>query len=206
MHPYGEGDMRKKIIIIILMISFILSIIVTILYAHYSDMKEDGLYWLFSTIAQTLGAMVGLIGMLTIYKLQTLSTQMNDFRRNYEVELKYFCGNDIIGVKTENLLKIMSENTPNPNMRSKSELDAFNRIRDRLNESKTTRILIRETFLNFLIPNITLIGLSMAVIPITDGIAKFSPVTVFIVFVFIFLLFYSLFTAAAHCNILTEDY
>lgn len=36
----------------------------------------EDLYWFFSTVAQTLGAIVGVIGMLTVYKLQNVTTSM----------------------------------------------------------------------------------------------------------------------------------
>jgi hypothetical protein len=47
-------------------------------------MNEDTLYWVFSTIAQTYGAIVGIIGMLTIYRLQNLSNRIEDCRKRIE--------------------------------------------------------------------------------------------------------------------------
>lgn len=41
-------------------------------------MPVDDLYWLFSTIAQTLGAIVGLIGMISVYRLQGLSNSKRE--------------------------------------------------------------------------------------------------------------------------------
>jgi hypothetical protein len=36
----------------------------------------EDLYWFFSTLAQTLGAIVGVVGMLTVFRLQNLTTSM----------------------------------------------------------------------------------------------------------------------------------
>ncbi|NIO20879.1 MAG: hypothetical protein GTN76_09115 [Candidatus Aenigmarchaeota archaeon] len=47
-------------------------------------MTEDTLSWLFSTIAQTYGAIVGIMGMLTVYRLQTLSRYREDCRKRAE--------------------------------------------------------------------------------------------------------------------------
>ena len=47
-------------------------------------MTEDTFYWLFSTIAQTYAAIVGIMGMLTVYRLQTLSRYREDCRKRTE--------------------------------------------------------------------------------------------------------------------------
>jgi len=47
-------------------------------------MTEDILYWLFSTIAQTYGAIVDIMGMLTVYRLQSLSRYREDCRKRAE--------------------------------------------------------------------------------------------------------------------------
>lgn len=39
-------------------------------------MNADTFFWLFSTIAQTYGAILGVIGMLTVYKFQILSNTL----------------------------------------------------------------------------------------------------------------------------------
>ena len=45
---------------------------------------QNTLYWLFSTIAQTYGAIVGIIGMLTIYKLQLISNSVGGIMERSE--------------------------------------------------------------------------------------------------------------------------
>jgi len=35
-------------------------------------MQIDDLYWFFSTIAQTFGAIVGVVGMLTVFRFQLI--------------------------------------------------------------------------------------------------------------------------------------
>jgi len=41
---------------------------------HTMLITGEALYWFFSTIAQTLGAIVGVVGMLTVFKLQNITT------------------------------------------------------------------------------------------------------------------------------------
>lgn len=41
-------------------------------------MTPVDLYWLFSTIPQTLGAIVGVVGMLTVFDLQNISNTIRD--------------------------------------------------------------------------------------------------------------------------------
>lgn len=44
-------------------------------------MNQDTLYWLFSTIAQTYGAIVGIVGLLVVYRLQnerSIRTELRD--------------------------------------------------------------------------------------------------------------------------------
>ena len=47
-------------------------------------MTEDTLYWLFSTIPQTYGAIVGIMGMLTFYRVQSLSRYREGCRKRAE--------------------------------------------------------------------------------------------------------------------------
>lgn len=40
-------------------------------------MTAETLYWFFSTLAQTLGALVGVVGMLTVFRLQNIYNSIN---------------------------------------------------------------------------------------------------------------------------------
>ena len=53
-------------------------------------MDTDRLYWLLSTIAQTLGTIVGFIGMLTVYRLQLISNYMTKIMEESEGARKIF--------------------------------------------------------------------------------------------------------------------
>ena len=45
-------------------------------------LTSEALYWFFSTIAQTLGAIVGVVGMLTVFKLQNITASMQQLVDN----------------------------------------------------------------------------------------------------------------------------
>jgi len=55
-------------------------------------MTEQTLYWLFSTVAQTLGAIVGIIGMLTVYRLQNIPNQKRQIMEDSSSYRQYFFG------------------------------------------------------------------------------------------------------------------
>ena len=53
-------------------------------------MATETLYWFFSTFAQTLGSLVGVVGMLTVFKLRNIYDSINsamqgslDLRRSH---------------------------------------------------------------------------------------------------------------------------
>ncbi|MBW1910484.1 MAG: hypothetical protein JRJ11_13250 [Deltaproteobacteria bacterium] len=74
-------------------------------------MTEDTLYWLFSTIAQTYGAIAGIIGMLTVYKLQQLSNAKKDaFKEVGEPLLDLLAGPELNLITPENTVKWWKDN------------------------------------------------------------------------------------------------
>lgn len=74
-------------------------------------MTQESLYWLFSTIAQTYGAIVGIIGMLTVYRLQTLSNQIENSRKNSEESVKVLVGLDVSLLEAEDLVEVWRNKT-----------------------------------------------------------------------------------------------
>lgn len=58
---------------------------------------KDTLYWLFSTVAQTYGAIVGVIGMLTVYRLQNLSNFIKEAMDKSIDRRNYYLGETIYG-------------------------------------------------------------------------------------------------------------
>jgi hypothetical protein len=67
------------------------------------QMTENTLYWLFSTIAQTYGAVLGVFGMLTVYRLQTLSNDTENCRKRAEVPARVVFGVEAYGLSPEDL-------------------------------------------------------------------------------------------------------
>ena len=68
-------------------------------------MDEDTLYWLFSTIAQTYGAILGVIGMLMVYRLQNLSTIIKERMENSLIQRKQHFGEPSYSQSPEEFFK-----------------------------------------------------------------------------------------------------
>ena len=68
-------------------------------------MTIDTLHWLFSTIAQTYGAILGVFIMLTIYRLQTLSNDTENCRKRAERAALSMLGTESYGLSPEGLVE-----------------------------------------------------------------------------------------------------
>ena len=68
-------------------------------------MTQNDLYWFFSTVAQSLGAIVGVVGMLTVFRLQNLENYIKGIMdRSLEIRLMLF-GDIIVNQKTEDFIE-----------------------------------------------------------------------------------------------------
>ena len=58
--------------------------------------NADMIYWLFSTIAQTIAAIIGLIGMVTVYKIQLIRNSSKEIMDWTLTLRKYVYGIDAL--------------------------------------------------------------------------------------------------------------
>jgi len=149
-------------------------------------MNADTLYWLFSTIAQTYGAIVGIIGMLTIYRLQTLSNQMENCRKNAEESVKISVGLNMSLLDAENLVKAWI-NKPQDQIRKikESSLDRFNIINrevEKINKCIKQRNDIRHDFKSFIFSHVSMIILAIILLTQVTLLASWELMYIFIVF------------------------
>ena len=77
-------------------------------------MDENTLFWLFSTIAQTYGAIVSIIGFLVIYRLDRFNKYLEEdkktYKRNFDSFFRnYRTGLDVNALKTEDIVNNWNE-------------------------------------------------------------------------------------------------
>ena len=126
------------------------------------QMTQETLYWLFSTIAQTLGAVVGIIGMLTIYKFQLISNHVRTLMENSDHLRGFFFGEKHVSQTADQFVKQWAKKREpkekDPNAEKRKLLNGFYIP---LNEFIIARKKIKSRFLLFLIPNLSFIILSI---------------------------------------------
>jgi len=138
-------------------------------------MDTDQLYWLFSTIAQTLGAIVGVIGMLTIYKLQIISNYIDKKMENsLLLRMKVFPGagdqppEDFYkGMKEINLKAFNLKDNEMMSLRQDWHVLASQLFRER-------RLI--KGFLFFIIPNLLFIFISIIAIIWIPSITSWNEI------------------------------
>ena len=132
-------------------------------------MKVDDLYWLFSTIAQTLGALVAVIGMLSIFKFQNLASYMNELVRRGDT---YLSGG--IAQIPESIIKELKKRSNYSDVQDEQHQNVLARLMSELELSLATRKEIRDRFMKFIIPNLVLIVASIIAIPFSSILLPWS--------------------------------
>lgn len=124
----------------------------------------DDLYWLFSTIAQTLAAIVALVGMLAVYRLQIISNSKNQIMNASEKSRIYFHGTPAMSQTPESFVsdwRNYRKNSDNP------ELDG---IVSQLENLIKTDKKIKSDFKPFLFVNLGTILGSLFAIPFLESL------------------------------------
>ena len=132
-------------------------------------MDSEALKWLFSSIAQTYGALVGILGMLVVYKLQLIANMIREIRQKYMGAIYHFFGLESYVITDRQLVKswksIAKDQEVTP---EKNTMDDFAKtIEPLLHKSNE----IRSEFTRFLVPHLALILTSIILLLITDQIA-----------------------------------
>ena len=199
-----------KSVLFFTLISFTACAISYFLLNNYASISEDDLYWLFSTIPQTLGAIVGIIGMLTVYKLQIISTSIKDLTDHTNVLPEELYYSDTYPIDPEHyreklknkyskLFVPASEDVPPVSVEEEQIIIFYNQLDNLLEIRKSIRI----RFLFFLVPSISTIAISIGFIPFSDELSlhKPDPLILFI----LFLTFISLLMSFVLCKYLTQS-
>ena len=124
-------------------------------------MSTQDLQWLFSTIAQTLGAIVGIIGMLTVYKLQTIANYMKESMEETVQFRRDFFGMESYSQTPDQFV----ENWPQVKEGLDDVMTQKRKVLDRLAIDLTrlsaARNQLISRFFLFLIPNLSFVVLSI---------------------------------------------
>jgi hypothetical protein len=165
-------------------------------------MTDQDLYWLFSTIAQTLGSIGGVVGMLTLFRAQNISNTIMKYYRSSED------ARNIFGLRfTKNATVFIEKwgkyKKANPQILDKTdynynEAKDLDIIKDEIKKLMLRRAGIKSKFVESLIINLIIIFGSIAVIPFSKIIIETNiyygvvPVVLFVYLPYSFYLTYLL--------------
>ncbi|MBW1752741.1 MAG: hypothetical protein JRJ46_06485 [Deltaproteobacteria bacterium] len=165
-------------------------------------MIDQDLYWLFSTVAQTLGAIIGVVGMLTVYRLQNISNTIRDHYHSSED------ARNIFGLRfTKNATFFIEQwgkyKKANPQILDKTdynynEAKDLDIIKDEIKKLMLRRAKIKSKFVESLIINLIILFGSIAIIPFSKIMIETNiyygvvPVVLFVYLPYSFYLIYLL--------------
>lgn len=132
------------------------------------ELTRDDFYWFFSTIAQTLGAIVGVIGMLTVFRFQNLTNSMqHHLDGTFKQRFQYFGSEKVYNQTPEVFINDFEDKFPDIDTTRKKLKDAssfsdmYNAYRQISSLSKTYKKIRNRFFFTFLIPQLIVIFFSI---------------------------------------------
>lgn len=139
-------------------------------------MNIDYLYWFFSTIAQTLGAIVAVGGMLAVYRLQMLYNRIRDIMKDYEQLLQKALSLPISGIPRDldNFIKACRRV-------NKYGVDIG---ADKIEEADSQRNKIIQQFKPFLLIHLEIIFASIIALPLCKLLALLPPPLIICIAIF----------------------
>ncbi len=142
--------------------------IAQILNENQADHDFDRLWWMYSTIAQTLGAIIAVVGMITVYKLDRIGNSIGRiFDRIYNFAtvgaIDFARRGDLLTMGPEKWIFNYRElwpNNPKFNEMTKELKFELDTLTNAMEKEEQSRIKIKKTFVfYFLIPNfVTILG------------------------------------------------
>jgi hypothetical protein len=189
----------KKIIKIIFKLRNVIYFFVSLILLSISLYKniiisEDVLFWTFSTIVQSFIALLALLGMVAIYRLQALENELNYLCEITRPLVEYFRGLPSRAYTHGEIIlecnKIFGEN----HIASEVELIQVKRTTERLNQIVERKKKIKTDIYNFIEITVFIVFISLIFLPWTPIISKHNLGPLFLVVVVI-LAVYSLLSA-----------
>jgi hypothetical protein len=141
-------------------------------------MTPDAMYWLFSTIAQTLGAIVGLIGVFSVYRIQVLRKAQEETMERTLAARKIFFGLSATGQSQSQFYTRWGEIDEANKQQHPEQAGILNRAIDDLTLMMLSRDLIIINFRLFLTINLMTIFASVLALPYCVVLVRLSTWTI----------------------------
>ena len=141
-------------------------------------MTPDALYWLFSTIAQTLGAIVGLIGVFSVYRIQVLRKGQGDIMEKTLPARKVFFGLSAAGQSQAQFYTRWGEIEEEKKRQNVEPASILDRAIDELTLVMLSRDIIISNFRLFLTINLMAIFASVLALPYCNVLIRLSSWTI----------------------------
>jgi len=141
---------------------------------EYIVVTPGGLFWLFSTIAQTLGAIVALVGMLAIFRLQVLHNRIRGIMNSTRDLIKGGIPYDIDKYQAKLIKKSDKLRTNDPPL-----ANGYLQVANDIKSADAQRNEIIKQFKPFLYIHLAIILASLIVLPFCRSFELF--VTIFLV-------------------------
>ena len=141
-------------------------------------MTPEALYWLFSTIAQTLGAIVGLIGVFSVYRIQVLRKGQEDIMERTLPARKVFFGLSAVGQTQTQFYTRWGEVEEDKKGQNVEPAAILNRAIDELTLVMLSRDIIISNFRLFLTINLMAIFACVLALPYCNVLIRLSSWTI----------------------------
>jgi hypothetical protein len=177
---------------------FIISFIIISIISFYFKINtsEDTLYWFFSSIVQSLMALVAFLGVVTIFKLQVINNSeeriSNDERLRVDIN---FFKNEISPIgSVEELTAILNEITSKGNYGSWSAgpLKRIEETQEKISRFHSHKDFLKSYLVKFGIYTLMIVVLSLICLPLTPTISQYNiglPILYFIIILTMYSLF-----------------
>lgn len=142
------------------------------------DMAPEALYWLFSTIAQTLGAIVGLIGVFSVYRIQVLRKGQDEIMERSLPARKRFFGLSAAGQSQTQFYTRWGDVDEAKKQQHPEEASILNRAIDELTLVMLSRDIIISNFRLFLTINVLAIFACVLALPYCNVLVRLSTWTI----------------------------
>lgn len=136
-------------------------------------MATDTLYYFFSSVSQTFGALLGVVGMLTVYRIQALRNYIDDTMRKYDRDIMDVIREDVIPSDLEEKWTHKKMKRAIPEDQGQWG-ENYKRIETAvISIKKFNRVIegTKDRFVWFLISSVLTIFLSLGLLPFTRTLA-----------------------------------
>jgi len=173
-------------------------ILVGISICYRIKIPQDTLYWIFSSLVQSLAALVALLGVVVIFKLQTISNRedriLEEMSQNYS-PLAYFVGvtavQEITSIE-ELLLKVNKITDNNTGEQGDYHINVLRTIKNKLEHFREIKLFIHDFMIKFSVYTFAVIILNLIFLSISHLIYQYN-LGLPVIFSVIILTAYSLF-------------